>query len=114
MVRFLLKENGLPPTQRELTLDTEAMKMMLLAKPAPSEEPGFATLFNGKDFTNFKFLFGINCTPPPGCGRTDPDVFSVQNGVIVSSGRHSGYMYTEKRYLNFELRFDYRIVPPPD
>jgi mono/diheme cytochrome c family protein len=114
ILAFLLKENGFPARQRELTLDTDAMKTMLLAKPAAPEEPGFETLFNGKDFTNFKFLFGINCTPPPGCGRTDPNVFSVQNGVMVSSGRQSGYMYTEKRYLNFDLRFDYRIVPPPD
>jgi hypothetical protein len=115
IVAFLLRENGVPAGGEELPLDVEAMRRMRLAKGDPwAPEPGFELLFNGKDFTNFKFLFGPNCAPPPGCGTTEPDAFSINDGVIVSHGRHHGYMYTERRFLNFDLRFDYRIVPAAD
>jgi hypothetical protein len=115
IVAFLLRENGVPPGREEIPLDVEVMRKMRLAKPeAWSPEPGFESLFNGKDFTGFKFLFGPNCAPPPGCGTTEPDAFSIKDGVIVSHGRRHGYMYTDKRYGNFDLRLDYRIVPAPD
>lgn len=115
IVAYLLKENGLPSGRDPLPLDAGALKQMLLAKPKPlPDEPGFEPLFNGKDFTNMKFLIGPNCGLPPGCGKTDPTVFSIKDGEIVAHGREHGYLYTEKRYLNFDLRLDYRIVPPPD
>ena len=115
IVAFLLKESGVPPSDRELPFDAAVMKTMRLAeaKPLP-DEPGFDQIFNGKDFTSLKFLFRVNCTPPPGCGKTDPTVFTVKDQVIVAHGREHGYMYTERRYLDFELRLDYRVVPPPD
>ena len=115
IVAFLLKENGIPPGARELSPDVAAMKNMRLAGPKPwPNEPGFEPIFNGKDFTNLRFLFGYNCAPPPGCGKTDPTVFTVKDGTIVAHGRQHGYMYTERRYLDFDLRLDYRIVPPED
>jgi mono/diheme cytochrome c family protein len=115
IVAYLLKENEFPSGLLELPLDVAAMKRMrLAAPPPPREEPGFAPIFNGRDFTNLKFLIGFNCTLPPGCGRTDPTVFSVANGAILAHGRQHGYMFTEKRYLNFDLRFDYRTVAPLD
>ena len=115
IVAFLLRESGIPPADRELPLDAAAMRTMRLAEPEPlPDEPGFEPIFNGKDFANLKFFFGFNCTPPPGCGKTDPTVFTVKDDVIVAQGREHGYMYTEQRYLDFELRLDYRVVPPPD
>src|SRR5262249_27222429 len=52
---------------------------------------------------------------PEGCGKTEPSgVFLVQDGKIVCTGKIQGYMYSEKKYLNFTWRFDYRFVPPPD
>ena len=115
IVAFLLKESGIRPGDQELPLDAAAMKTMRLAEPKPlPDEPGFKPIFNGRDFTNLKFLFGFNCTLPPGCGKTDSGAFSVEDGRIVAHGREHGYMYTERRYLDFELRLDYRIVPPPD
>ena len=105
---FLLQANGFPPGPKELPIDPQAMKAMSL------DEPGFTRLFNGKNFAGMKFFLGPNCKPAPdGCGKIDPEpIFSVRDGVLVCSGQTHGYWYTEKRYLNFTLRFDYRYVPP--
>ena len=107
---FLLEANGFPPGPRELPINLQAMKAM------PLDEPGFTPVFNGKDFTGLDFFLGPNCKPAPeGCGKTDPEpIFSVRDGVLVCSGRVHGYWYTEQRYLNFTLRFDFRYVPPPE
>jgi len=69
------------------------------------DEPGFEAIFNGKDFTGMKFFFGE--------GKTEPgDTFKVAEGAIVCSGRPAGYWYTEKKYKNFTLKFDYRYRKP--
>lgn len=34
--------------------------------------------------------------------------------MIVDRGRQHGYWYTDEKYLNFDLRLEYRWVPPPD
>ncbi len=119
IVAFLLQENGLPPGDTELTHDVAAMKRMRLTPAAsgpPSNDQGFEPVFNGRDFTNFGFLLGPNCRPAPiGCGKTGPGaLFRVENGVVVNTGKIQGYMYTQKKYLNFTLRFDYRFVAPAD
>ena len=79
----------------------------------PRLEPGFQPLFNGKDFSGFKFLIGSGCTPKPtGCGKTDPaPTFRIEKGTIICTGKPYGYMYTERTYLNFTLRLDYRFEP---
>src|SRR3989442_14653251 len=78
--------------------------------PLPAE-PGFTHIFNGRDFTGWKFLVGYHCTPPPdGCGKTDPgNIFNVKDGVLSTTGRGHGMMYTEKKYLNFTLRAEQRL-----
>jgi mono/diheme cytochrome c family protein len=110
IVAFLLRANGFPPGTARLTADVPAMKAMAL------DEPGFQRLFNGRDFTNFKFLLGMNCRPAPaGCGKTEPaPVYFVQGPEIVNTGKIFGYMYTEQKYLNFTLRLEYRYEPPLD
>ena len=104
---YLLRENGLPAGPAELTDDIAAMKTM------PLVEKGFERSFNGRDFTGFGFVIGPSCSPrPSGCGQTHPgSTFRVENGTIISSGRPYGYMYTEKTYKDFSLRFEYRYEP---
>ena len=104
---YLLRANGLPAGPAELTDDIAAMKTMALV------EKGFERSFNGKDFAGFGFVIGPSCAPrPSGCGQTEPgSTFRVENGTIVSSGKPYGYMYTEKTYQNFTLRFEYRYEP---
>jgi hypothetical protein len=116
IVAYLLKANGLPPGPVELKPDVPALKKMKLFPAAPQDESGFVTLFNGRDFTGWKFLLGPNCRPAPvGCGKTEPgSTFRVENGKIVNTGKIQGYMYTQEKYLNFTLRFDYRFNPPAD
>ena len=112
IVAYLLDANGFVAGSSPLPLDTGIMKTMKL----PGSEPGFEMVFNGRDFSGVKFLLGPNCRPQPdGCGRTDPgSVIWIDNGEIVTSGKVQGYWYTEQRYLDFMLRFDYRFARPAD
>jgi mono/diheme cytochrome c family protein len=118
IVAYILQANGLPAGTAELTTETAALKKMRIPNPAvkPADETGFVPLFNGRDFTGLKFILGPNCRlAPEGCGKTEPaGVFSIVDGRVVCNGKVQGYMYTEKKYLNFTLRFDYRFEPPPD
>ena len=110
IVAYLLNVNGYPAGPRELTPDIPRMKTMWLT------EPGFTSLFNGLDFTGWKFNIGLNCKPAPlGCGKTEPGkTFRVEQGAIVVDGKRYGYAYTEKAYRDFTLRLQVRWVPPSD
>jgi mono/diheme cytochrome c family protein len=114
IVAYLLQQSGLPAGRVDLPFDVEAMKSMRLA--GTTGDPGFEWVFNGRDFQGLKFLLGPNCRPAPeGCGRTEPGTtFRVEHGEVVTNGKTQGYMYTEKKYLNFTLRFDFKHVPPAD
>jgi cytochrome c2 len=106
---FMMSVNGMPSGPTELAENLEAMRGMTLL------EPSFTSVFNGRDFTGLKFLLGANCKPrPEGCGQTTPgSTFRIEKGTVIASGRPYGYMYTEKQYLNFTLRLDYRFTPIP-
>ena len=113
IVAYLLQVNGLPAGKETLKADTGAMKNMDLA------EPGFEKIFNGADFTGIRFIVGCYgfTRNPPGCaeGDTGPGAaFKVDSGTIRCSGRPQGYWYTENKYLNFTLRFEFRYERDPD
>jgi hypothetical protein len=67
--------------------------------------PGYASLFNGKDFTGWKVPEGDN-------GH-----WKVINGVIdydaESEGKQSKDLWTEKSYKDFELMLEWRITSTP-
>jgi mono/diheme cytochrome c family protein len=109
IVAYILRANGLPAGSIDLRPDFESMHAM------PIVEPGFRRLFNGRDLSGWKALLGQNCRPPPeGCGSENPaPTFTVHNGSIQVSGVPLGYLYTEKQYLNFTLRMDYRFTQLP-
>jgi mono/diheme cytochrome c family protein len=104
---YLLKGNGYTAGKEELKPDATTLMGMTLP------EKGFTTLFNGKDFSGWGFLLGGNCTPrPEGCGQTEPgSTFKIEKGMVVCSGTPLGFMYTQKKYLNFTLRLEYRFAP---
>ena len=106
ILAYLLQQNGLTSGTSELKADDGVMKAMVL--PA---EPGFVHVFNGRDFSGWQFLFGYHCTPPPeGCGRTDPTgIVSVKDGVMATTGKMHGVIYTTNKYKNFSLRFEQRV-----
>jgi hypothetical protein len=77
-----------------LQLLTLALAVFLQAAPAP--EAGWTSLFNGKDFTDWKI--------------SNPDSFKIQDGAIVANGT-AGHAYYDGPFLNhtfrnFELKVD--------
>ena len=56
----------------------------------------FVDLFNGKDLTGW-----VNV-------NTDPDTWSVKDGVLVCKGQPIGVMRSEKQYENFVLVIEWR------
>jgi hypothetical protein len=87
-----------------------ALTLLLVPLAAPTEdrkpgdakapEDGFVPLFNGKDLTGW---VNVNCAP---------DTFFVKDGQIVTTGKPTGYLRTEKQYENFIAEFDWMHVPP--
>ncbi len=67
------------------------------------QEEGFTPLFNGKDFTGIKFFLN---------GKDPAKTFKVKDEILCCTGKPSGYWYTEKKYKDFTLRFDYRYKRP--
>jgi hypothetical protein len=65
-----------------------------------SAPAGFATLFNGKDFTGWDI-------------QPDKGAWKVENGVIHCYGKPNDpyFIISEKKYENFELYLDFRMSP---
>ena len=72
---------------------------------AHGAEESWSPLWNGKDFEGFAFHMGK--------GGTDNDgTFSVKDGVIVCTGKPSGYMYTKKPYSRYTLEYEWAFRRP--
>jgi hypothetical protein len=77
------------------------------AAPASQEpEPGFTSLFNGKDFTGW--IYGRRAN---GAENKSGKGYQIENGVIYSTKEDGGNLYTEKEYANFVFRFEFRLTP---
>lgn len=63
-------------------------------------EDGFIPMFNGKDLAGW---VNVNCAP---------GTFYVKDGMIVTTGKPTGYLRTEKQYENFVAEFEWMHVPP--
>jgi hypothetical protein len=60
---------------------------------------GFTPLFNGKDLTGWKIR------------ASKDENWIVDEGLLVCTGKGSGWIGTEKEYASFELRLEYRLPP---
>lgn len=60
----------------------------------------FRELFNGKDLSGW-----VNV-------NTDPDTWSVRDGLLVCSGHPIGVMRTDRQYENFVLHVEWRHMEP--
>lgn len=67
-------------------------------------EPGFVSLFNGKDLTGW--VYGSRGGRENKSGRG----YQVENGVLYSTVEDGGNLYTEKAYADFVLRFEFRLT----
>lgn len=65
-----------------------------LAQPAD----GFTPMFNGKDLTGW---VNVNC---------HPGTFFVKDGEIITTGKPTGFLRTDKQYENFVLEMDWMHV----
>jgi hypothetical protein len=79
-----------------------AAVLAVFALQAPAAvEPGFVSLFNGKDFTGWKVA--------------NPGAFTIENGAIVANGTpgHAYYDGTvgNHAFRNFELKVDVMTKP---
>ena len=66
--------------------------------PLQADEDGFRPMFNGKDLTGW---VNVNCAP---------STFFVKDGEIITTGKPTGYLRTEKQYENFIAEFDWMHV----
>ena len=78
---------------------------LLLAAAAVSQNAGFEVpqfreLFNGRDLTGW-----VNV-------NTDPDTWTVKDGILICKGRPIGVMRTEKQYENFILHVEWMHMEP--
>lgn len=64
------------------------------------EAPQFKDLFNGKDLSGWVPV------------NTDPDTWSVKDGILVCSGHPIGVMRSEKQYENFILHVEWMHLEP--
>jgi hypothetical protein len=66
---------------------------------AQNADDGFVPMFNGKDLTGW---VNVNC---------HPSTFFVKDGQIITTGRPTGYLRTDKQYENFIAEFDWMHIP---
>jgi hypothetical protein len=74
---------------------------------AGGKDEGFTDLFNGKDLTGWKTILHNG---KPDEGKT----FQVNEGIMVVSGSPNGYVYTDKSFKNYIIRYDWRYKRPAD
>ncbi len=74
-----------------------AAAAVVLAMSAAGAEPGFVSLFDGKT------LDGWQISGQKGSG------YKVENGLLVCPADGGGNLFTTKEYVNFVLRFEFRL-----
>jgi hypothetical protein len=77
-------------------LGVGALLVMNAGLHAASPVPEFVDLFNGTDLTGW-----VNV-------NTDPDTWSVKDGILVCKGQPIGVMRSEKQYENFVLHVEWK------
>lgn len=77
----------------------------LSAQELASEEKsaGFVSLFNGKDFTGWRFV-------GKGGETTEAPNWLVKDGVIHLTGGGSPHLASKQAYGDFEMRFEWRAL----
>jgi len=80
-----------------------ALLALFVAMPAladDAKESGFVPMFDGQ---SLKGWVNVNCAP---------STFFVKDNQIITTGKPTGYLRTEKQYENFIAEFDWMHIPP--
>ena len=67
-----------------------------VASPPAADAEGFVPLFNGKDLSNWVPM------------NVHPGTFTVKDGIIVSTGKPTGVMRTDRMYENFIIELEWK------
>lgn len=70
---------------------------------AEEKQAGFQSIFNGSDFTGWRFVGGKE-------PATEAPNWKVADGVIQLSGGGSPHLSTDREYRDFEMRFEWRAM----
>lgn len=72
--------------------------VLLLASPICAADPAAVPMFNGKDLAGWRNV------------NTAPGTFFVKGNEVVTTGRPTGFLATEKQYENFEMEVEWMHV----
>ncbi|MBL8295113.1 MAG: DUF1080 domain-containing protein [Bryobacterales bacterium] len=76
------------------------LALLVATQPTASGQLAFRDLFNGKDLTGW-----VNV-------NTDPDTWSVKDGILVCKGKPIGVMRSDRQYENFILHIEWMHKEP--
>src|SRR5439155_19067195 len=76
-----------------------ALAFVSAALAGEADKDGFVPMFNGKDLSGW-----VNV-------NTHPGTFFVKEGMVITTGKPTGYLRTEKQYENFIADFEWMHVP---
>src|SRR5438046_2614624 len=71
---------------------------------AKEREEGYVSLFNGKDFSGWRFSGAKSDSP------ADAPNWKVEGGVIHLTGGGKPHLATDKEYADFDLRLEWRAL----
>src|SRR5437867_4388759 len=78
-------------------ISTSIMLVWLVGviQAADPKDDGYVSMFNGKDLTGW---VNVNC---------HPDTFFVRDGMIITTGKPTGFLRTDRQYENFVMEFEW-------
>lgn len=77
--------------------------LFLAMSSSRAVDDGFQSLFNGKDFTGWRFSLQK-------AGDPWPDNWKVKDGAIFLTGAMRPHLITTREYTDFEVRFEWRTL----
>ncbi len=72
---------------------------------AGAADTGFDDLFNGRDFTGWRFSLQKTGDPWPGNWK-------IKDGVIYLTGLMRPHLVTTREFTDFEMKFEWRALTP--
>lgn len=78
-----------------------ALAVVIAVAGSARAQDDFKSLFNGKDLSGW---VNVNCAP---------NTWFVKDDMIITTGKPTGYLRTDRQYENFVLEFEWFHAPTP-